>query len=77
MLPEEPRKKSKISTPAKVVAISAVLILLGLGLCSGGGFSLEGTSSIAAQIGIIAFFGGVLGFVVGVLWWFIHVVSKT
>ena len=75
MLPEESKKKSGISTPAKVVAISAGLILLGLGLCSGGGFSLEGTSTIAAQIGIIAFLGGVLGLAVGVLWWLIHVIS--
>ena len=73
---EEPRKKSGISTPAKVVAISAGLILLGIGLCSNGGFSLEGTSTIAGQIGTVAFFAGVLGFVVGVLWWLIHVISS-
>ena len=73
---EGPTKKSGISTPAKVVAISAAFILLGLGLCSGGGFSLEGTSTIAAQIGIIAFLGGVLGFAVGALWWLIHVISS-
>ena len=62
--------------PAKVVAVSAALILVGIGLCSGGGFSLEGTSTMAAQIGTFAFFAGVLGFVVGVLWWLIHVISK-
>jgi hypothetical protein len=73
---EEPKKKSGISTPAKVVAISAALILLGLGLCSGGGFSLEGTSSTAAQIGTLAFLAGVAGFVVGVLWWLIYIISK-
>ena len=73
---EEPPKKSGISTPAKVVAISAALILLGIGLCSGGGFSLEGTSSTAAQIGTFLFFAGVAGFIVGVLWWFIHLITK-
>jgi hypothetical protein len=73
---EEPKKKSRLSTPAKVTAISVVSMLLGIGLCSGGGFSLEGTSTIAAQIGILAFLGGVVGFVVGVLWWLISVVSN-
>ena len=75
MLPERRKNKSRVSTPAKVVAISVGLILLGIGLCSGGGFSLEGTSSVAAQIGTSAFFAGVAGFVVGVLWWLIHIVS--
>jgi hypothetical protein len=68
---EEPEKKSGIGVPAKVVAISAALILLGIGLCSNGAFSLEGTSTMAGQIGTVAFFGGLLGFIVGVIWWFI------
>jgi hypothetical protein len=76
MLSEEPKERLGISTPAKVVAGSAGLVLLGIGLCSGGGFSLEGTSSVAAQIGTLSFFVGVAGFVVGVLWWFIYMVSK-
>jgi hypothetical protein len=69
---DEHDKKSGFSAPAKLVAISAALVLLGFGLCSGGGFSLEGTSTITAQIGTLAFFGGLLGFVAGVIWWFIY-----
>jgi len=76
-MPEEPKKKSGISTPAKVVAISAALILLGIGLCSGGGFSLEGTSTPAAQVGTFAFFAGVAGFIIGIIWWFIHLITKS
>jgi hypothetical protein len=72
---EEPAKKSRISTPAKLIAISAALILVGFGLCALGGINLEGPSSATTSIGTVAFLSGVGGFLVGVLWWLVAVIS--
>jgi hypothetical protein len=74
---DEPKKKARWLAPVKLIAVSAVLILLGCGLCSVGGLSLEGsdTHPIVVGIGTIAFWGGVLGFGVGVLWWLVAIVS--
>jgi len=63
---EEPKVKWR--APVKLIAISAVLILLGFGLCAGG-FSLEGGNNVAVKFGMAAFWGGVLAFCVGFCWW--------
>jgi len=74
--PEKTRKKARWHAPVKLIAISAVLVLLGCGLCSAGGLNLEGsdTHPIVVGIGTVAFWGGVLGFGVGVLWWLVAIV---
>jgi hypothetical protein len=75
----EPKKLENVRwrAPVKLIAASAVSILLGIGLCSAGGFNLEGSDAHPAVVvmGAIAFWGGVLGFVIGVLWWLMALVS--
>lgn len=74
---DELKKKPRWRTPVRLIAVSAVLMLVGCGLCGAGGFSLEGsdTHPVVVGIGTVAFWGGVLGFGVGVLWWVIALVS--
>jgi hypothetical protein len=72
---EEPKKKSRFSAPAKLIAVAAASIVLGIGLCSAGGFNFEGASSTTANIGTFAFFGGLLALAIGVLWWFIALIA--
>jgi hypothetical protein len=77
--PEEPKKKARWHAPVKLIAISAVSILLGCGLCSVGGLRLEGDSihPVVVGIGTAAFWGGILGLGVGVLWWLIALISSS
>jgi hypothetical protein len=72
-----PKKKAKWRAPVMVIAASAAMMLLGCGLCSAGGLSLEGSDTypVVVSIGTVAFWAGVLGFVVGVLWWLVAIVS--
>jgi hypothetical protein len=67
----EPRQKSRFKTPGILIAVSAALILLGIGLCSAGGINFEhdSTHPFIVGTGTAAFWGGIFGFVVGVLWW--------
>ncbi len=68
---EQPAKKSRLSAPIKLIAASAVSVVLGIGLCSVGGFNLEGSNTLTTQFGIVAFFGGLLGLGVGIVWLFV------
>ncbi len=74
---EEPKKKARWHAPVKLIAISAVSILLGCGLCSAGGLRLEGDNihPVVVGIGTVAFWGGLLGFGVGVLWWLVAIIA--
>jgi hypothetical protein len=76
--PAAERKKKRWHAPVKLIAISAVSILLGCGLCSVGGFNIEHDSTypVVVGFGTAAFWGGVLGFFVGVLWWLIAIVAN-
>jgi hypothetical protein len=74
---DEPKKKPGWHAPVKLIAVSAVLILLGFGLCDAGGLRLEEPSihPVVVGFGTIAFWGGVLAFLVGVLWWLVAIAS--
>lgn len=72
---EEPIKKSGWRTPAKVIAVSAVMMLLGFGLCTAGGFNLEGSNTVTTNFGVVLFLLGVLGFAIGFFWWLIAIAS--
>ncbi len=69
--------KSGMSAPAKVITMSVVAILLGFGLCSVGGGWFESDASLRITIGAFAFWGGVVGFGVGVFWWLFKIVSRS
>ena len=75
-MPEEMKKKSPLSAPAKVLAGSAALVLLSIGLCSAGHFSLEGQSSPLANAGVVAFFGGLFGGFVSIIWLIIAAITR-
>jgi hypothetical protein len=75
-MPDEVKKKSPLSTPAKVLAGSVVVVLLGIGLCSVGHFNLEGESSPLANAGVIAFFGGIFGGIIGFIWLVIAAITR-
>jgi len=66
----------KLAPPAIAIAISAVLILLGLQLCSVGHFSFEQASSVTAQIGTICFWVGLFGLGIGFLWLLVRIIRK-
>ena len=66
----------KLAPPAISIAISVVLVLLGLQLCSAGHFSFEQSSSITAQFGIASFWIGLFGLGIGFLWLLIRIVRK-
>jgi hypothetical protein len=74
---EEPTKKPRWHAPVRLIAVSAVLMLVGCGLCSAGGFSLEGTDThpVVVGFGAVAFWSGLAGFFAGVLWWLVALVS--
>jgi hypothetical protein len=74
---DEPKKKARWRAPVIVMAVSAVLMVLGCGLCSAGGLRIEGDNvhPIVVSFGTVAFWGGVLGFGVGVIWWLVALVS--
>jgi hypothetical protein len=74
----QPGPKSRLKAPTILIAISVVLIILGFGLCSAGGLRLEEDSihPVVVGIGTAAFWGGALGFFVGVLWWLIAIVAN-
>jgi hypothetical protein len=68
MAMEAPKQKKRWQAPLITLAISVVSILIGCGLCSVGGFSLEGTNSATANAGTVAFFLGIAGLLIGLLW---------
>jgi hypothetical protein len=72
---QQPAKKSRLRAPGIFLAASAVSVLLGIGLCSGGGFNLEGTNSAIGNVGVFAFFLGILGIVIGFLWLIIAAIA--
>jgi hypothetical protein len=74
---EEPKKKARWRVPVIVIAVSAVLMVLGVGLCDAGGLRIEGSDTypVVVGIGAVAFWGGVMGFGVGVIWWLVALVS--
>ena len=76
---EEPKKKARWHAPVKLIAISAVSILLGCGLCSAGGmrFDQDSVHPVIVNIGIVAFWGGILGLGVGVLWWLVAIIASS
>jgi hypothetical protein len=77
MFVDDPAKKPGWSGPVKLIAVSAVLMLVGFGLCSAGGINLEesDTHPIVVGVGAVAFWGGLAAFFVGVVWWLIALVS--
>jgi len=76
---EEPKKKARWHAPVKLIAISAVSILLGCGLCSAGGmrFDQDSVHPVIVNIGVVAFWGGLLGLGVGVLWWLVAIIASS
>jgi hypothetical protein len=75
-MPDEVNKKSPLRVPAMVLAGSAVAVLLSIGLCSAGHFSLEGQSSPLANAGVVAFFGGLFGGFVSIIWLIIAAITR-
>ena len=73
----QPKPKSRFKVPGILIAISAALALLGCGLCSAGGmrFDQDSVYPVVVDIGAIAFWGGILGFGVGVLWWLVALIA--
>jgi hypothetical protein len=69
-LPNEPEEQpAKIHfTPAKLIAISAILAILGFGLCASG-FSVGDNDSWRMTIGSSGFYIGMLGITIGAIWW--------
>ena len=74
---KEPKKKTRWHAPVKLIAISAVSILLGCGLCSAGGFNLEGSNTVTTNFGMAFFWFGALAFLVGVLWWLVAIIASS
>jgi hypothetical protein len=75
-MPDENKKKSPLSAPAKVLAGSVVAVLLSIGLCSVGHFNLEGESSPLANVGVVVFFGGIFGGIIGFIWLVIAAITR-
>ena len=68
-MPDEIKPKSRLTAPAMTIGASALAVLLSIGLCSMGHFSFEGqSSSPLANAGVIAFFAGIFGGFVGIIW---------
>ncbi|HZL28645.1 MAG TPA: hypothetical protein VFC39_19125 [Acidobacteriaceae bacterium] len=68
-MPDEIKRKSRLRAPAMLIGASALAVLLSLGLCSVSHFNLEGqSSSPLANAGVIAFFAGMIGGFVGIIW---------
>ena len=57
--------------PAKIIAVSAAGILLGLGFC-GAGLSNQNNLSFLVTFGVISFWASILGMIVGFLGWIIN-----
>jgi hypothetical protein len=72
----ETQNKSRFKGPTILLAISAALVLLGGGLCTVGGFTLEGTNTLTTNIGMATFWPGTAGLCIGVLWWLIALITR-
>ena len=74
---EEPQKKTGWLTPGKLIAITAAMILLGIGLCSLGGFNLEGsdTHPFLVGLGTASFWIGLIAFFVGLFWGLVTLIT--
>ena len=70
-MPEEPQRKSRSGLPAKAVAISALSVVIGFGLCSAGGGFMNATRPGLVETGMFVFWGGVLSLIVSLVWLFI------
>jgi hypothetical protein len=73
----DPEPRSRFKTPAIVLAISAALVILSIGLCSAGRWQFDGPSSPVGDAGFYCFFAGLFGGVVSVLWLLIALVSNS
>lgn len=66
----QPVPRSRFKSPLILLAVSAFSILLSIGLCNVGGFSLEGSGKypVLVNLGVITFLGGIVGGGVSILW---------
>ena len=78
MLESEQQKHTRMGTPAKIIAISAVGFLLSIGLCGvGGALSSHNISGFLFVAGVAVLFASILGVIVGICWLIIAAISNT